>query len=101
MVVSMLLALAGVDQGAIAGVYASGFRGAASHRGHGLGYDPLTGRWVPSDDKGRDPGELDDAIADREPVLLKWLQDTDVPRYLRDAGIEAGQLSNLRRLLRG
>ena len=101
MVVSMLLALADVEPEAIAAFYESGFRGAASHRGHGLGYDPVTGQWVSADDKDLSPEELDAAVADRKPVLLEWLQTADVPNYLREAGIDTDRLGVLRRLLTG
>ena len=99
MIVSMLLALADVEPEAIAAFYESGFRGAASHRGHGLGYDPVTGQWVSAGDKEWGHEELGAAIADRKPVLLEWLQTADVPNYLREAGIETERLSILRRLL--
>lgn len=79
MIVYMLLALAEVEHEAIAAFCESGFRGAASHRGHGLGYDPVTEQWVSTDEKAWDPEELDGAIADRKPVLLAWLQAADVP----------------------
>jgi protein-tyrosine phosphatase len=101
MIVSMFLALADVEHEAIAAFYESGFRGAASHRGHGLGFDPVTRRWVAAEDKQWGPKELDEAIADRKPVLLKWLKAIDVAHYLREAGIDAEQVNILRRLLAG
>ena len=78
MVASMLLSLANVEHAAIAAHYEQGFRGAGTHRGHGLGYDPAIGEWVKADSTEWLPGELDDAVADRRTVLLQWLQDTDV-----------------------
>lgn len=100
MIVSMLLALADVEHQAIADFYEQGFRGAGSHRGHGLSYDPATERWVPADDALWSPKELDEALADRRPVLLDWLRVADVPYYLREAGVDAERLILLRRLLR-
>jgi protein-tyrosine phosphatase len=99
MIVPMLLALADVEHHAIAAFYESGFRGAASHRGHGLGFDPAAGQWVLADAQESDAEELDDAIADRQPVLLEWLAAADVPNYLREAGVGAERLNILRRLL--
>ena len=99
MIVSMLLTLADVEHEAIATCYESGFRGAANHRGHGLGFDPVTEQWVPADDKQWDPEELDQAIADRRPVLLEWLKALDVPSYLREAGVDAERIRTLRRIL--
>lgn len=101
MIVSMLLALADVEHEAIATFYEDGFRGAADHRGHGLGYDPVTEQWVTTDDEAWDPEELDNAIAARKPAVLEWLQTTDVPGYLQGAGIDAGRLRILRRFLTG
>lgn len=99
MIVSMLLALANVEHGAIATFYEAGFRGAASHRGHELGYDPVTKAWVTTDEKAWDPDELDNAIAERKPVVLEWLETMDVGGYLQEAGIDAERLRILRRLL--
>jgi protein-tyrosine phosphatase len=101
MIVSMLLALADVEHEAIAACYESGFRGAASHRGHGLGYDPVTEQCVATDGRDWHPEELDETIADRKSVLLEWLQATEVPGYLRDAGIDAERQRILRSLLTG
>lgn len=100
LVTSMLLALAGVEHDAIADHYEQGFRGAGEHRGHGLGYDPEAGEWVTADDDVWSPAELDAALADRRPVLLQWLVDTDVATYLADAGLDRDQIERLRRLLR-
>jgi protein-tyrosine phosphatase len=97
LVVSMLLALAGVEPDAIAGCYEQGFRGAASHRGHGLWYDPTAGGWTTTADIEWEHGELDRAIADRLPVLTQWLYDTDVADYLQEAGIDTARLDRLRR----
>ncbi len=99
MIVSMLLALADVEHEAVATFYESGFRGAGSHRGHGLGYDPATGQWVTAEDNEWGAAELDEAIADRKPALLEWLRVADVPHYLREAGIGSERLDTLRRLL--
>jgi len=99
MVASMLLALADAEPEAVAGCYETGFRGAAAHRGHGLRFDPATGQWVLADDEEWDPGELDEAIAEREAALLAWLEVADVPHYLRKAGIDDERLARLRRLL--
>lgn len=88
-----------MEHEAIASFYESGFRGAAGHRGHGLDYDPATGRWVPAEDKVWGADELDAAIAERRPVLLEWLGTEDVERYLHDAGVDAARLDSLRRLL--
>ena len=101
MVVSMILALAGVEHEAIAAFYESGFRGATSHRGHGLGYDPVAARWVPAEDRQWSREELDRAIADRRPALLTWLQTMNVPGYLREAGFDAGRVRVLRCRLTG
>jgi len=98
-IVSMLLALADVEHEAIAELYADGFRGAASHQGHGLGYDPVAEQWVPTDTREWEPEELDEAIAERKPVLLECLKTADVPRYLQEAGIDAQRLTILNRLL--
>ncbi len=100
MIVSMLLALADVQHEAIVAFYESGFRSAAGHRGHGLGYDPVTGQWMPADNREWGPEELDEAMADRRPVLLDWLRSADVPHYLREAGVDAVRVGFLRRLLR-
>jgi len=48
MISSMLLALTGVEAGAIADHYEQGFRGAAEHGGHGHWYDADAGEWVTS-----------------------------------------------------
>jgi hypothetical protein len=95
LVASMLLALAGVEDDAVADHYEQGFRGAAEHRGHGLGYDPVSGTWVTAPDEAWEPDALDAALADRRPVLLAWLRDTDVAAYLADAGVDAPRLERL------
>ncbi|HEU5037325.1 MAG TPA: tyrosine-protein phosphatase [Nocardioides sp.] len=99
MIVSMLLVLADVEPAAIAECYADGFRRAASHRGHGLGYDPNSKQWVPAEDEVWDPEGLERAVADRTPMVLEWLRTADVAGYLHEAGIDAERLSILRRLL--
>lgn len=101
MVVSMLLTLAEVQHDAIVGFYEAGFRGAATHRGHGLGYDPVTQQWVIHAEQERGPEELKRAIAERRPALLQWVTTIDVPRYLRQAGVDAPRLRLLRGLLAG
>ena len=100
LVASMLLSLANVEHTAIAAHYEQGFRGAGAHRGHGLGYDPAIGEWVEADSTEWQPDELDDAVAERRPVLLQWLRDTDVAAYLADAGVGSEQIEKLRHLLR-
>ncbi|GAA1128864.1 tyrosine-protein phosphatase [Nocardioides aquiterrae] len=101
LVASMLLGLAGVEDEAVADHYEQGFRGAADHRGHGLGYDPVSGEWVAAPDEAWEPDALDAALADRRPVLLGWLRDTDVAAYLGDAGVDAPRLARLRGLVLG
>lgn len=100
MIASMLLALGDVEHEAVADFYEAGFRGAASHRRHGLGYDPATGQWTSAVDKEWDLDELDEAIADRRPVLLEWLKLTDVAHYLAGAGMDREDLAVLRCLLK-
>lgn len=100
MVCSMLLALTGVEHDAIADSYEDGFRGAGAHRGHGLAYDPSTAAWVEADDRAPwTARELDRAMADRIPVLLRWLADFDVESYLRDTGLDPETLDRLRTVL--
>lgn len=100
LVTSMLLALNDVEPEAIADHYEAGFRGAGSHRGHGLAYDLVAAAWVPATDDVWSPGELDAALADRRPVLLEWLATTDVAAYLDRAGVGAERIERLRLLLR-
>lgn len=99
MVTSVLLALAGVEPPAIAANYEHGFRGAAAHRGHGLSFDPTTGAWSETADEPWTADELDEAMADRLPVLAEWVEQTDVEAYLRDAGLDAATVQRLRALL--
>ena len=101
LVAAMLLALAGVEDEAIADHYEQGFRGAAEHRGPGLGYDPGSGAWVTAPDEPWEPDALDAALADRRPVLLAWLRDTDVAAYLGGAGVDPPRIARLRGLLLG
>jgi len=100
MVASMLLALTGAEPAAIAANYEDGFRGAGAHRGHGLGYDPATGEWIEAPDEVWSTTELDEALADRMPALMQWLQETDVEAYLLGAGVDADDIARLRQKLR-
>jgi len=100
MVCSLLLLLAGVETEAIVANYESGFRGAASHRGHGLGYDPATGEWTTGVGQDWSPAELDAALADRRPALEVWVDATDPPAYLTAAGLDDRRVERLRDLLR-
>jgi hypothetical protein len=100
MICSMLLALVGVEAAAIAANYEHGFRGAGAHRGHGLSYDPVTGAWSETSSNEWSQDELDEAMADRIPVLLQWLEKTDVEAYLFDAGVDVASLARLRHKLR-
>jgi hypothetical protein len=101
LVASMLLALTGVEEEAVADHYEHGFRSAGEHPGHGLGYDPVARRWALAPDRDWRPHELDAALADRRPVLLAWLRETDIAGYLADAGVDAARLDRLPRLLLG
>lgn len=101
MVCSMLLALAGVEPAAIASNYEHGFRGAGAHRGHGLAYDSTTESWSEATSAPWTRTELDAAMAERLPVLMHWLKETDVETYLRDAGLDSHRLDALRRRLTG
>jgi hypothetical protein len=100
MVSAMLLVLADVEHDAIVTSYEDGFRGAAAHRGHGLGWDPASAQWVAAEDEAWSPGELVDALTDRRPVLREWLSTYDVEGYLRGAGLSDVRIEQLRRLLR-
>ena len=99
LVSSMLLSLARATPGAAETAYATGFRRAADHRGHGLSYDPDAG-WQETPDRAWDPEELDHAIADRLPALHEWYDHTDVADYLASAGLDDGRIDRLTRLLR-
>lgn len=100
MVCSMLLSLTGAEPGAVAQNYERGFRGAAAHAGHAMSYDPSTGGWtyeqLPHEWR---PEELDEALAQRTPELLRWVEGTDVAGYLLSAGVGARRLDRLRKLL--
>jgi protein-tyrosine phosphatase len=101
MICAMLLSLAGVEHAAIAADYEQGFRKAGGHRGHGLAYDPGVGEWTEtSGSQPWSPAELDKAMADRIPVLMEWLASTDVEAYLLAAGLDAADLTRVRRKLR-
>lgn len=43
--------------------------------------------------------ELDEALAQRIPELLRWVEDTDVADYLLPAGVDERRLDRLRELL--
>lgn len=100
MVASMLLVLADAGHEKFADFYESGFRGAGKYRGHGLGYDPESGKWLMATDEEWDARELEQALAERRSALMKWLQSEEVPQYLKNAGVDTARLSRLRRLLR-
>lgn len=100
MVCSILLGLAGVTPDAIAENYERGFRGAAAHRGHGMAYDASTGAWVHEQPNREWSAEdLDEAVAHRLPVLMRWIETTDFAGYLLDAGLDHRRLDCLRELL--
>lgn len=98
MIVSMLLALNGVQPDAIADAYERGFRGAADevHEG-GLAFDPASGEWRAADEEWED---IDEAIAERKLALRQWLQEVDIRSYLRGAGVDDDRLKRLESLLR-
>lgn len=100
MVCSMLLSLTGVDPLAVAQNYERGFRGAAAHAGHAMSYDPSSGGWTyeQAAQEWR-PEELDEALAQRIPELLRWVEGTDVADYLLSAGVDERRLHRLRTLL--
>lgn len=100
MICSMLLALNGVEHEAIAANYEHGFRGAGAHRGHALAYDPTNDEWVEQVDEAWSTAELDDAMAERIPALMKWLAETDIEAYLLSAGLDADKLARLNYRLR-
>ena len=100
LVSAMLLHLTGVEPGAILDNYADGFRGAARHRGHGMGYSPLSGEWVMSQDQHWSPAELQAAISNRLPAIRDWLASTDVAAYLLQAGLETSLVDRLAEMLR-
>jgi len=75
-------------------------RGAAAHPGDGLAFDPVTGAWHEASSGEWSSAELDAAMAARIPVLMRWLEDTDVKAYLLDAGLDAASLDRLGRMLR-
>lgn len=89
MVCSILLGLAGVTPDAIAENYERGFRGAAAHRGHGMAYDASTGAWVHEQPNREWSAEdLDEAVAHRLPVLMRWIETTDFAGYLQRRRVE-------------
>lgn len=89
MIGSFLLLLAGAAPESIVANYESGFRGAAEHRGHGWSFDQVAGEWVSSADEVWTEGELDAALDDRRPALLKWVETFDAQSYLIAAGVDA------------
>lgn len=97
----LILAVAGVEPVAVVADYAGGFRGAAAHPGHGLAWDGTTASWVRRDDPPPTPEELEDRVAERLPAARSFLAGTDVPAYLRGAGVGSGDLDWLRARLRG
>jgi protein tyrosine phosphatase (PTP) superfamily phosphohydrolase (DUF442 family) len=99
MVGSMLLVLNGATPDAVVANYEAGFRGAASHRGHGWAFDADTGEWTQQVDEAWTADELEDALADRRPALLAWVAETDVEAYLLDAGVSRSDVARLQRLL--
>ena len=99
MIGSFLLLLAGAAPESIVANYESGFRGAAEHRGHGWSFDQVAGEWVSSPDEVWAEGELDAALDDRRPALLKWLETFDAPGYLISAGVDAVTRRRLELLL--
>lgn len=99
MIGSLLLVLAGATREAVVANYEAGFRGAAQHRGHGLSFDTDSGTWVSAPDEEWGEGELDEALADRRPALIEWLERFDVEAYVLDAGVDAATLATLRQLL--
>lgn len=101
MVCSMLLSLTGVEPWAVAQNYERGFRGAAAHAGHAMSYDPSAGGWTYDQPVPEwRPEELEEALAQRIPELLRWVEGTDVTDYLVAAGIDERRLARLRKLLR-
>lgn len=101
MICSMLLSLTGVEPVAIAEKYERGFRGAAAHRGHAMAYSAAAGGWaLGQPDHEWTARELDQAVAQRIPVLLQWVESTNVTEYLLRAGVDEQRLYRLRHLLR-
>lgn len=99
MVGSLLLVLAGATPEAIWGNYEAGFRGAAAHRGHGWGYHPDTGEWLPTPNAAWSADELDAALDARREDLLTFVAEHDVRGHLRSAGVADDDLRRLERLL--
>ncbi|VXA92049.1 tyrosine-protein phosphatase [Nocardioides sp. AX2bis] len=96
MLSALLLAAVGVETDAVVGDYAGGFRGAATHPGHGLAWDGATGSWVTRTDPVPTAAELEHRVADRLPAARAYLLGTDVPAVLLAAGVPASALVSLR-----
>ena len=57
------------------------------------------GEWTQAAEEPWTPGELDKALAERRAVLLEWVAETDVRRYLLAAGVSDEHLAALGSLL--
>ena len=91
MVIAMLLALSGVEHGAIVADYEAAFRTAnATMRENPALHD----HFATTDTK------LDEWMTERTAALRVWLSGLDVEAYLRDAGVSAQTLEALRGRLR-
>lgn len=101
MVASMLLVLADATPEAVVVNYEAGFRGAASHRGHGWAYDAGSGDWQRRTDRSWTEEQLDTALSDRREDILEWIATFDVAEYLLKSGVSEEQLRRLGRLLIG
>lgn len=101
MIGSMLLALADATPKSIVANYEAGFWGAALHRGHGYTFNPESTGFGASPTQPWTQGDLDTALADRQGLLLEWVEAFDVPTYLLDSGVSEKQLGRLQQLLLG
>lgn len=100
MIGSMLLQLNGATPEAIAANYASGFRGAGEHQGHGFAYDQESQQWVAQADQPWDPAELEEAVAIRVPAVLEWAATCDARDHLAGTGVADEVVARLSVLLR-